>query len=349
MRFQFIVFLFLVFFSLQSFGQDPQFSQFYAAPLYNNPAFAGSIHGGRLAASYRNQWPALPESFVSYVASYDQYMHNAKSGIGAILMMDQAGTAGLRSFTLNGLYSYEIRINRNLTAKAGMSMGIGNRFVNEEAFLFRDQIDVTGDITQQTRSVAAQQAAQQQQLYFDIGAGGLLYNDRFWIGAAALHINEPNQTVLQDNAQLPARYNFDGGVIIPLESKEAMRIKRRRINTELDFRSITPVAIYKMQGRFDQFDAGAYLTLPPIVIGGMYRGLPIKASADESVYNHDAVVALLGLRSNNFSIGYSYDITISSLSADASGGAHEISITYSFLTQPAVQKERYKPIPCPKF
>ena len=36
-----ILFVFSTFFVFQSYGQDPAFSQYFANPLYLNPAFAG--------------------------------------------------------------------------------------------------------------------------------------------------------------------------------------------------------------------------------------------------------------------------------------------------------------------
>ena len=36
---------------LSAWGQDPQFTQFYANPLYLNPAFAGTPHLTGIAAS----------------------------------------------------------------------------------------------------------------------------------------------------------------------------------------------------------------------------------------------------------------------------------------------------------
>ena len=42
-----------------AYAQDPEFTQFYANPLYLNPAFAGSSHCPRMNLNYRNQWPAL--------------------------------------------------------------------------------------------------------------------------------------------------------------------------------------------------------------------------------------------------------------------------------------------------
>jgi hypothetical protein len=55
------------------FGQDPQFSQFYSNPLYLAPSFAGATGGSRLCANFRDQWIALPSTFITYSFSYDHY------------------------------------------------------------------------------------------------------------------------------------------------------------------------------------------------------------------------------------------------------------------------------------
>ena len=51
------------------YAQDPQFTQFYANPLYLNPAFAGTARCPRICMNYRNQWPNLSGTYVTYSAS----------------------------------------------------------------------------------------------------------------------------------------------------------------------------------------------------------------------------------------------------------------------------------------
>src|SRR5437016_3907470 len=51
-------------------AQDPHFTQFYANPLYLNPAFAGAAHCPRMNLSYRNQWPALQGQYITSCFSY---------------------------------------------------------------------------------------------------------------------------------------------------------------------------------------------------------------------------------------------------------------------------------------
>src|SRR2546423_3472250 len=76
-------------------AQDPEFTQFYANPLYLNPAFAGSSRCPRLNLNYRNQWPALTGTFVTYSASYDQHFDEISGGLGLLVLNDKAGEGTL--------------------------------------------------------------------------------------------------------------------------------------------------------------------------------------------------------------------------------------------------------------
>ena len=111
--------------------------------------------------------------------------------------------------------------------------------------------------------------------------------------------------------------------------------------------SISPVVHYKKQGKFDQLDMGAYLTISPLVAGLWYRGVPITNNNQ----NRESLIFLLGYRLDSFSVGYSYDMTISNLGLP-SGGAHEISIAYLFDLDMSIKKPFLKikrNISCAKF
>ena len=66
-------------------AQDPQFTQFYAAPVYLNPAFTGLTDNHRIAVNYRNQWPSVSKSFQTYLASYDYNLQKINSGIDELI------------------------------------------------------------------------------------------------------------------------------------------------------------------------------------------------------------------------------------------------------------------------
>ena len=74
-RFAIIVLFAFPFIMGKSFAQDPECSQFYANPLYLNPALAGVTICPKANANYRNQWPGIGKSFITYNVSYDQYVN----------------------------------------------------------------------------------------------------------------------------------------------------------------------------------------------------------------------------------------------------------------------------------
>ena len=58
---------------LSAMAQDFHYSQFYAAPLYLNPALTGSTELSRIGFNYRKQWPGLEHDFNSYSAYFEHY------------------------------------------------------------------------------------------------------------------------------------------------------------------------------------------------------------------------------------------------------------------------------------
>ena len=100
-------------------GQDPQFSQFYAAPLYMNPAFAGSTQQGRVGINYRNQWPAIDANFTTISAFADFYIEDKNSGVGGLLTRDYVGVVGLQSISFSLQYAYQLEITKELSFRPG--------------------------------------------------------------------------------------------------------------------------------------------------------------------------------------------------------------------------------------
>lgn len=331
---------FLILIQFQTMAQDPQFSQFYAAPLYHNPAFTGAAHKARLIANFRNQWPAIPGGFITTTFSGDNYYKNYNSGVGILAYRDQSGTGGLSTNALSLHYAYEINFSSQWNGRGGLSLGYANRFVDFSKLTFRDQLNANF-IPTPTSDPA--QANLNRVQYFDISSGFLIYNKYLWIGGSALHMNQPNQALLGETSRLPMRMTLMAGAKIPFTKR---RYGSDYGGNRFKEKSISPSVLYKRQGSFQQLDLGAYVTLSPVMAGLWYRGLPI-ANFEKSIFNQDALVWLLGFRHNNISIGYSYDLTISNLGA-GTAGSHELSVSYEF-DSPKKRKKRVSPIPCPKF
>jgi hypothetical protein len=99
-----------------------------------------------------------------------------------------------------------------------------------------------------------------------------------------------------------------------------------------------------VQGKFFQSDVGLYYYIDPLIFGLWYRGIPLITSQAG-----DAIIGLVGIKTDQLHIGYSYDFTISNL-IGSTGGAHEISIVYEFSTTQIGQRSRkIRAIPCPEF
>ncbi len=326
-----------------AFAQDPQFTQWYAAPLYLNPAFAGSALAPRLTVNYRNQWPSIT-NYVTSSAGFDHFMPGINSGVGFYVLNDNQGQGQIRSTEIAGQYSYQLRLSEAANLRLGLQASYVNRNLNYFGLTFGDQFTNRGYTGNPTSDPIVLQPSPKNS-YVDFSVGGLYYSDWAWIGATASHINRPAQGFfVGDNSRLPIKGNIHAGLRIPLLGFTG---RGDEMDREISF---SPVILYKFQGKYDQLDLGAYLTYSPMTVGVYYRGLPFKRY-NQSLNNHDALAFLIGYRADKFSIGYSYDATVSTLGF-ASGGSHEISISYTF--DPIEKRARRtrqsaRQLSCPKF
>ena len=78
------------------------------------------------------------------------------------------------------------------------------------------------------------------------------------------------------------------------------------------------------------------------MFGIWYRGIP----AGNQYASSDALIYLLGFKTKNITISYSYDMTIGQL-ISKTGGSHEIAISYS-ISGLNTSRKRYHQIPCPE-
>ncbi len=314
--------------SLELKAQDPHFSQFFANPIYTNPAFAGSAVCPRVGISYRDQWPSLG-AFKTFAASYDQYFDAISGGIGVYIMSDKQSDF-YRVNTAELIYSLRIKINRDITLNLAAQAQFTNHALNWDELVFPDMIDTRyGQINGNT---LAQQPDNTSKNYFDIGAGALLFSENWYVGVAAVNLLRPDEGFISYN-RLPIKFTANAGFRFNL------RRDTRRTNSFFGQPVISPNIIYQHQGKFNTLNYGAYLDWNPFIFGAWFR----QSMAFE---NKDAVVLLFGLEWGDYKIGYSYDITVSSLS-NVSGGAHEISLGAKF---PCPEKhKKIRAIKCPSF
>lgn len=329
MRKVFVILLWMM--TSVAFGQDTQFTQFYAAPTYLNPAFVGTSIQHRISANYRKQWPSIPGGWVGYNAAFDTYISSIKSGIGFLATHEKAGTGGLRATSISAQYAYEVGITRGVFFRPALQFTYSNRNINFNDLTFGDQLLRNNDPTTLEANVY------QPINFFDFATGAVLASDHFWIGAAVHHLNQPNESLYPDRVGiLPRKYSAHGGY------KFHFNGRNRNSN------NLIAAFNYKAQGNFDQLDIGAYYEVKPVTFGLWYRGLPVKSN-NYGYLNHDSFAMILGFDNGSLKFGYSYDFTISQLTMGASGGSHELSYVYEWGNRKNLRAARRRVVPCAKF
>lgn len=291
-------------------AQDPEFSQFYAAPMNLNPALTGIAWGPRFNVNYRNQWPGIDNGFVTYAVSYDQHFEKIRSGFGLYLMNDRVAAGLINNYTIRANYAYQIKFNK----KSGMQLGLSGGYVRKQLdwarLTFNDQIhpifgfnDFNGFPNLSSEQVPAELGLN----IADFGTGFVVYSKNVFGGMALQHITRPRESITDiTDYRMPMKITIHAGGEINLTPK-----KRNSENF------LSPNALFITQGTAAQLNVGTFVNVSKVFGGVFYRN---------NFMGSDAVIGLIGLKIYFVKLGYSYDYTVSNLSG-YTGGAHEISLS----------------------
>jgi type IX secretion system PorP/SprF family membrane protein len=139
--------------------------------------------------------------------------------------------------------------------------------------------------------------------YFNAGAGALFIYKNLIGGFAFDHLNRANDGFFS-SSHLPVK--FTAHVSCQFDIKNKIKI--------------TPIVIYQKQQMFEAIIPSVLFNISYIKFGVGFR---------TGFQNPDSFISMIGFQNNKFSIGYSYDYTLSKLS-NATGGSHEISAVFKF-------------------
>lgn len=353
-------------------AQDPMFSQFYANPLFLNPAMAGTNVCPRLAFNFRDQWPSMPGTFMSFAASYDEHFDKIYGGIGVQLWGDRAGEGGiLNTYNASAMYSFKVKVSKKFNMRFALEAAYQNKSLDWTKLTFGDMIDPRYGFVYSTNENIANYINKINTLDFSFGFLG--YTPHVYFGFAAKHI----ATLSLSGKTTPYSFlsgNADGNFYDMLKLTAHVGANfdlKRKSKKETSFGdiSISPNFIYEHQLGFNYFSEGLYMKFYPFTVGVWCRhGLTYKydeplrdqngqviMSADSitpmtqrtNIYNSDAIIFMFGLEYDMFKIAYSYDLTISRLASATTGGSHEVSVQ---LLLPCPKKRKaIKDLKCPSF
>jgi type IX secretion system PorP/SprF family membrane protein len=314
-------------------AQDVHYSQFYLAPLDLNPALTGVMNcSQRVSGVYRNQWASVLRSnaFQTYSVAYDTRIpvgRNDFIGVGGSLWGDRAGSLNFHTNQLNASFSYSKKMG-GYRKKAnylvmGADVGLGQRGINMLNARWGNQNNGGNFDGSIPSNETVFLDGRDNFLIPDVSAGLLWFqvfddNNNFYIGGAYDHINRPNISFTDNKfVAMPSKFTFHaGGEFL--------------INDRI---SLLPGAVALLQNPFMEINAGTSMRF---LMGNSKRssealqfGTWARLGNRTGGILMDAFIVSTRFDYQNFSIGFSYDLNVSSLkAASRSNGGFEFALLY---------------------
>lgn len=334
-----LVLMIFLFCGRNSFGQDINISQTFAAPLLLNPGLTGGYQGNfRIALLYRDQWAGMiKDPYRSFMISGDARLSLGKYnqsgdhvGVGVLITSDKVNPFdySTNSITFNGAYHKRLGKGKVNYLSAGLQLGLAQKNFTYENFTFQDQFNGIDDFPFRTREdLPANNFA-----YLDFSLG-LNYSAEMSdhltmeFGIGGFHLLEPNISFYQDVTITNENMNLvtDNSLKRRLTGHAAAYIRN---GPDLSF---TPRILYSIQGSFQQLLAGSGIRsmINEVKDLALHGGIWGRMTHDLDGYAFRDAIFMVGLEFQSVIFGFSYDLSIDDLTT-YSAGQHtfEFSIRY---------------------
>ncbi|NOZ47899.1 MAG: type IX secretion system membrane protein PorP/SprF [Chlorobi bacterium] len=309
-------------------GQDMNFTQFHTNLLEINPAYAGSALQPRVSINYRNQWPGINAAFVTYSASYDQYLQPIRGNIGVKISDDRQGSGTLNFFSFDVMYSYRVKLGYEFYLTGGLQAGYNQSKLNWGNVVFPDMIDpIQGSVL----STGEGFSDNMQTWYPDFATGLTSYYKEHYFGFSVQHLAKPSISFIsKGSARIDRKYTVNYGYTFPVYINGWVK----------PHYFISPSILFQKQGSFEQILYGTYVDARPLTYG-----LWIRQSFD---ILPNSIIFLLGYKKNNIKFSYTYDLTLTKL-IGLTFGTHEIAFIYLIPNNKTEQKAYKSKLKSPWF
>jgi type IX secretion system PorP/SprF family membrane protein len=331
----YLLLVFLFFTISNSFGQDPHFSQFYANPLYLNPAFAGTANCPRFILNFRDQYPAYPKNYLTFSGGYDQYIPEIQSGIGLLVTGNIDGKAAYQNYYAGAIYNFRVKATHQLYLQFALQGNFVYTAINWEKWKFASDIINPSAPSE----FPDNQNKYQSKSQVDVAFGFMGYTSYLYFGLAVHHLLPLQKSFLHDPKKIwePKWTAHVGGKVTIIQ----------KIKDEVNFGDIFfhPNIVFMSQGKYHYLHEGFYFNFYPLTVGTWLR---------HNFKNCDAFIISCGVEYKIFKIGYSYDFNLNKL--ERTGGSHEVSLqiiipcnTDKMDQTPKRKSSKYSPVACPCF
>jgi len=337
--------LFLTLFTVSvALGQDSQYSQFYAHPVYSNPSFVGAHSGTyRVTSGYRSQWAgALENPFTSFSLAGDFKINLNKSkkssdyaGAGIIFNTDQIGffNYDIYHIALMGGYHKLLNPRSNTYLSGGFLLGLQQRSLNYNNVTFQDQFNGADAFSGATNeNLPANNIA-----HSDIGFGlnfstTPAKNLGFYLGASYYHLNQPRIGF----------FTLDNNSLI--ESEDDFLWRRLSVHTAVsiplsDLLTLLPRAIYNQQGPHSSITAGSNLRFQIYEADASFFhfGAWMRSTKSLTTFQPTDATLFAGFEMRGLMLGFSYDFYIREVAGEVGTGTFEFVISYTGSHENSIQ------------
>ena len=311
-------------------AQDIHFSQFFMAPLNQNPALAGI--GGRSEASlnYRSQWRSITIPYQTYAFQANSRFGGKKQrnflAGGLQMYYDQSGDGLLRTTVVNLTLAAHVSISKYHKLGLGLQGGIGQRRIDFGDLQWGSQYTETGFNAQ----VASGEVIGNPSFVYPDFSGGFLWSydnnsgrnrvqgnnfNKGNVGLSMYHFNRPDYSFNNTGERMMTRWVFHGQFLVSLP------------NSKL---AINPGWVAYLQGPNREVLMGSMLrydVLSESKYSGAFENVGVYLGA---FYRwKDAVIVSSLIELGPWGFGFSYDANLSTLRPATNGrGGFEISIRY---------------------
>lgn len=302
--------------SVITFAQhEPQFSQYMFSPVVFNPAFSGLEDAVVNVLDARSQWVDIPGAPQSQTLSSHLPLYRINSGVGIRLVNDKTGQLQTTAVSLS--YAYHVKINKTTILSIGVSGGMAYQALDGSK-LIAPQGSYEGIVDHNDNYLPETLVSD---IIPDLNSGIVLKSKKFELGISALHLLGQAFEYPTSAGSTSIQYSPTGYVYLSYLQKLGSNFHLR------------PTVLLKSDDIESMADVNLLLDYKNnLILGASFRGYLANQT--------DAVIIIAGWNiSERLGINYSYDITLSGLSA-VSQGSHELTIAYRIpVERPRAGKE----------
>jgi type IX secretion system PorP/SprF family membrane protein len=308
-----------------SYGQDYHFSQFMSNMIYINPACAALPVSPEAGLTYRNQWPGIPATFVTYGASFVMPIQSLSSGAGIQFANDIQGGGVISRTSASLLYGYIFNINRYWQIGAGLNASWVMKKLNANDLVFR--ADLLSDLGYGVETIPVSSYTKG---YPDFGFGLVARNNNdLSFGVSVAHLTRPFDS-----------YSDYAGNRVPLRYS-AFITGRAFGSDQLINNTVTanPALYYSYQHNNSELLWGSQFTMASYYSAGIWLRQNTK-------FNFESLIVSLGISFEKYNIGYSYDVNLKKINfLSTKMAAHEVTFLYRF----EYKGRKFKQVECPTY